>query len=157
VALAAGAACALAQEADVADVAAGMRLFRAKANCQTCHGWAGDGLKMDSQMPDAPNLRESQLDRSAIVTTIQCGRPGTGMPAFDRLAYSDGRCYKMKSADLETAGLTLTDAPANLAAREIQLIADFLFAKVIGKGPMTRALCVEYWGGDVVACKDLAD
>ena len=156
-ALCAGVAGARAQDADPADVAAGMRLFRAKANCQTCHGWAGDGLKMDSQMPDAPNLRETQLDRSAIVTTIQCGRPGTGMPPFDRLAYSDGRCYKMKSADLDKAGLTLVDPPANLAAREIQLIADFLFAKVIGKGPMTRALCVEYWGGDVAACKDLVE
>mgnify|MGYP006271685465 CR=1 FL=1 len=157
IAAAAGASSARAQGADPADVAAGMRLFRAKANCQTCHGWAGDGLKMDSQMPDAPNLRESQLDRDAIVTTIKCGRPGTGMPPFDRLAYSDGRCYQMKAADLDKSGLTLNDPPATLAPREIQLIADFLFAKVIGKGDMTRALCVEYWGGDVPACKDLTD
>lgn len=157
IAVSTGAACAQEQGADPADIAAGMRLFRAKANCQTCHGWAGDGLKMDSQMPDAPNLRESQLDRAAVVTTIQCGRPGTGMPPFDRLAYSDGRCYKMKAADLDKAGLTLNDPPATLAPREIQLIADFLFAKVIGKGAMTRGLCVEYWGGDVPACKDLAD
>lgn len=145
-----------AQEASAEDIAAGMRLFRAKANCQTCHGWAADGRKMDSQMPDAPNLRETQLDRKTIMTTIQCGRPGTGMPAFDRLAYSDGRCYGMRSADLAKSNLTLSDAPANLAPREIGLIADFLFAKVIGKGPMTRARCVDYWGGEVEACKEFA-
>ena len=146
-----------AQEPDPADVASGFRLFRAKGNCQACHGWAADGRKMDSQMPDGANLRESQLDRQQIVTLIQCGRPGAGMPPYDRLAYSDGRCYGMKSADLAKAGMTLTDPPATLAAREIELVADFLFAKVIGKGPMNRARCVEYWGSDVEACKELKE
>ena len=75
-----------AQEPDPADVASGFRLFRAKGNCQACHGWAADGRKMDSQMPDGANLRESQLDRQQIVTLIQCGRPGAGMPPYDRLA-----------------------------------------------------------------------
>ncbi len=155
-ALVASLAGARAQEPDAADLAAGLRLFRAKANCQACHGWAADGRKMDSQMPDGANLRETQLDRKQIVTTIQCGRPGAGMPAYDRLAYSDGRCHGMKSADLAKAGLTLTDPPATLAAREIELVADFLLAKVVGKGPMNRARCVEYWGGDVDVCKALA-
>lgn len=147
--------CAFAQAPDATDIASGMRLFRAKANCQACHGWAADGRKIDSQMPDGANLRETQLDRPAIVTLIQCGRPGTGMPAYDRLAYSDGRCYGMKSADLAKAGMSLTDAPAPLAAREIELVADFLFAKVIGKGPMNRARCIEYWGSEVNECKEL--
>src|SRR5437588_12834597 len=57
------------------DLAAGRRLFVQKGNCQACHGWAGDGRKVDSQMPDAPNLRERQLDREVVVTTIKCGRP----------------------------------------------------------------------------------
>src|SRR5437868_5448742 len=47
------------------DIAAGFRLFRQKGNCQACHGWAGDGRKMDSQMPDGANLRASALDREA--------------------------------------------------------------------------------------------
>jgi len=153
--LAAGAA--RAQESDPADVAAGLRLFRAKANCQACHGWAGDGRKMDSQMPDGANLRETQLDRAQVVTMIRCGRPGTGMPPYDKLAYSDGRCYGMKSADVAKSGMMLSDPPATLAAREIDLVADFLFAKVIGKGAMTRARCVEFWGGDVEACHELKE
>ncbi len=145
-----------ADDIDPANVAAGMKLFRAKANCQTCHGWAGDGRKIDSQMPDGANLRETTLDRAAVLKTIQCGRPGAGMPAFDRLAYSDGRCYGMKTEDLTKSGLSLTDPPANLAAREMNMIVDFLFDKVVGKGPMTHAACVEYWGSDVDVCKDLA-
>jgi Cytochrome C oxidase, cbb3-type, subunit III len=140
-----------------ADVAAGLRLFRTKANCQACHGWAGDGRKLDTQMPDGANLRETQLDRDAIIKTIQCGRPGQGMPAFDRQAYSDGRCYGMKAADLEKSGLTLTDPPSYLAAREINFIVDFLFAKVVGKGAMNHAACVEFWGSDVAACKEFPD
>ncbi|TMH38495.1 MAG: hypothetical protein E6H56_15295 [Betaproteobacteria bacterium] len=74
------------------------------------------------------------------------------MPAFDRLAYSDGRCYGMKLADLKSAGLGLPDPPATLQPREIELLADFLFAKVIGKGSMNRARCIEYWGAEVEAC-----
>jgi hypothetical protein len=47
---------------------------------------------MDSQMPDGSNLRETRLNRERLAQTIKCGRPGTGMPAFDKFAYSDGRC-----------------------------------------------------------------
>ena len=112
---------------------------------------------MDSQMPDGANLRETGLDREQIVTLIKCGRPGTGMPPYDRLAYSDGRCYGLKQADIAKQNLMLADAPAPLAAREVDLVADFLMAKVVGKGKMTRAACVEYWGSEVEACKEIRD
>ena len=46
-----------AQTPSASDIAAGGQLFRQKANCQACHGWAGDGRKMDNQMPDGANLR----------------------------------------------------------------------------------------------------
>jgi hypothetical protein len=139
---------------DPADVAEGMRIFRQKADCQTCHGWAGDGRKMDTQMPDAPNLRTSRLPRAGIIYAIKCGRPGREMPAFDRLAYSDGRCNGTTKADLEKNGQALTDPAATLQPREIEMVADFLFEKVIGKGPMDHAKCVEYWGSDVDACRE---
>lgn len=140
---------------DRADVAAGMRLYRQKADCQSCHGWAADGRKMDAQMPDGANLRTTRLDRSGIILAIKCGRPGRSMPAFDRLAYSDGRCNDMKVADLKRLGLELPDPAATLQPSEIELLADFLFAKVIGRAPMDRAACIEYWGSDVETCKEL--
>src|SRR6266568_877865 len=144
-----------AQPPDAADIAEGMRLFLQKGNCQACHGWAGDGRKMDSQMPDGANLRESKLGRGELIVTIKCGRPGRGMPAFDKFAYSDARCYDMKQADLRSRELSLPDPPATLQLREIDLLADFLFAKIIGKGPMNRARCIEYWGEEVEACGEL--
>ena len=143
-----------AQTPNADDVAEGMRIYRQKADCQVCHGWAADGRKMDSQMPDGANLRTTRLDRDKLITAIKCGRPGRGMPAFDRLAYSDGRCNNMKQADLKRLGLELPDPPATLQPREIDQLVDFLFAKVIGKDPMNRATCIEYWGSDVEVCRE---
>ena len=140
------------QAPDPADVAEGMRLYLRKGDCQTCHGWAADGRKMDSQMPDSPSLRDTRLDRARLVMTIKCGRPGTGMPAFDKFAYSDGRCYGLKQADIRSPKLQMPDPPATLQAREIDALADFMFAKIIGQGPMDRAKCIDYWGSDVEAC-----
>ena len=144
-----------AQSADPVNIEEGMRLFLQKGNCQACHGWAGDGRKTDDQMPDGANLRESALDRDLLILTIRCGRPGRDMPAYDRLAYSDGRCYGMKQADLISSGSRLPDPPATLQPREIDLIADFMTARIVGKGPMDHAKCVEFWGSDVDACRDL--
>jgi mono/diheme cytochrome c family protein len=140
---------------DPSDIAAGMSLFLEKGNCQACHGWAGDGRKMDSQMPDGANLRAIPADRQVLIQTIKCGRPGTGMPAFDRLAYSDGRCFGLKQSDLLARGLEMPDPPATLQPNEVNLLADFLFAKVIGQGPMDRAKCAAYWGRDAEVCSEL--
>jgi hypothetical protein len=144
-----------AQSTDPEDIRAGAQLFRQKADCQACHGWAGDGQKMNNEMPDGANLRETRLDRNDLITTIKCGRPGIGMPAFDKFAYGDGRCYGLKQADLKTRGLTVADPSSPLIPREIENLADFLFAKVIGKGAVTHASCVEYWGEEIDLCKNL--
>jgi hypothetical protein len=136
------------------DIAAGQRIYRQKADCQSCHGWAADGRKMDSQMPDGANLRVTKLDRAKLIAAIKCGIPGKNMPAFDKFAYSDGRCYNLKQADLQRMNATLPDPPATLQNREIEQVADFLFAKVVGKGPMDRAKCIEFWGSDVSTCAE---
>jgi len=149
------ASAARAQSPDAGDLAEGMRLYLQKGNCQACHGWAGDGRKMDSQMPDGANLRESKLPREALVLTIKCGRPGRSMPAFDKFAYSDRRCYDMTLAELKARGLALPDPPATLQPREVELLVDFLLVRVVGKGAMDRARCADYWGSKVEACDEL--
>jgi mono/diheme cytochrome c family protein len=142
-----------AQAPDPSDIAEGMRLYQQKANCQACHGWAADGHKTDNQMPDGANLRDGKLSRTALIAIIKCGRLGTQMPAFDKFAYSDGRCYGKTQADLKSYPTRMPDPPATLQAREIELITDFLLAKAVGKGPMDHAACVEFWGADVEACR----
>ncbi len=140
---------------DAADLAEGMRLYQQKGDCQACHGWAADGNKADNQMPDGPSLRDKKFTRNLLILTIKCGRPGTSMPAFDRFAYSDGRCYNMQQADLKKYPMRMPDPAATLQQREIELITDFLLAKVVGKGPMDYANCVEFWGSEVDVCKTL--
>ena len=142
------------QVVDPADIAYGAQLYRQKGNCQACHGWAGDGRKMDNQMPDGANLRETALDRQNLIVTIKCGRPGKEMPAFDRLAYSDGRCFGLKQTDLTARQLQMPDPPATLLQSEIEPLVDFLIAKVIEKGPMDHAKCIEYWGSEVDICRE---
>ena len=134
---------------DPEDVKEGMTIYRTKADCQTCHGWAADGRKMDTQMPDAPNLRQTRLGRAGILFAIRCGRPGRGMPAFDRQAYKDAtRCNNTTEADLQKNGLEMVQPATTLQPREIEMVADFLFDRVIGKGPLDHAKCVAYWGGE---------
>ncbi len=145
------------QQASAEDIAAGLRIFRQKGDCQACHGWAGDGRKMDSQMPDGANLRVTKLNREKLVMAIKCGVPGKGMPAFDRLAYSDGRCYGLKQADLQKMNASMPDPAATLQPREIDLLVDFLLVKVVGQGTMDRAKCIEYFGSDVSTCKEFAN
>src|ERR1700722_10641215 len=117
------------QPLSASDVAEGMRLYQQKGNCQSCHGWAGDGRKTDSPMPDGASLRETNLNRAGLITTIKCGRLNSQMPAFDKFAYSDGRCYGKKQADLKSYPTRMPDPPATLQQREINLVVDFLIAK----------------------------
>src|SRR5438046_10325925 len=140
---------------NASEIADGMRLYQQKGNCQACHGWAGDGRKHDSHMHAGANLRDTKLNRAALVTTIKCGRLNSQMPAFDKFAYSDGRCYGKKETDLKAYPTRMPDPPATLQQREIDLIVDFLMAKIVGKGQMDHAKCVEFWGSETDACKEL--
>jgi mono/diheme cytochrome c family protein len=143
------------QAPDASDIAEGLRLYQQKGNCNACHGWAGDGRGRQSEMPEGPNLRETKIPRAGLIMTIKCGRLNSQMPAFDKFAYSDGRCYGKTQADLKQYPTRMPDPPATLQPREIELITDFLLAKIVGKGPMDRAKCVDFWGTDVDACREL--
>ena len=155
VCLAAGRGSAVSQDQppSAEDLAEGQRLFMSKANCRACHGWAGDAKNTDSEAPVGANLRALQYPRDLIVTIIKCGKPGSQMPAFDKFAYSDGRCYGKTEADLRALPTRMPDPPSTLQPREVELVADFLMARVIGKGPMTHPACVEFWGSEVDLCK----
>src|SRR6266852_2846243 len=99
------------QPLNASDVAEGMRLFEQKGNCQSCHGWSGDGRKTDSQMPDGANLRETKHNRAGLVMIIKCGRLNSQMPAFDKFAYTDRRCYDKTKADLKAYPTRMPDPP----------------------------------------------
>ena len=136
------------------DYSHGRRLFLEKADCQYCHGWAGDGAAGRLSATGAANLRKSQLDRANLITVIRCGIPGTAMPHFEEEAYSDKRCYGMTESELGSRTPPLPPS-TTLPRRDIEVIADYLLAKVIGRGPVTREECFETLGERVRSCSDL--
>jgi mono/diheme cytochrome c family protein len=136
--------------ADEASVERGRTLFDGKGGCSFCHGWAADGQGDPRSEGGAPSLRTSALDRDQVREVIQCGRPGTAMPYFDRFAYTDDRCYGLTEADL---GPDMpTRSFTTLQAHEIDALADYVAAKVLNAGPVTFEQCVEFFGDVVTAC-----
>jgi len=126
------------------DAALGQAIWKDKAGCPLCHGWAGDGLASGFHNQGGLPLRKTQLTRNQIRMTIQCGRPGTVMPHFDRFAYTDKRCYGMTEKDL--GNLVPDRAATTLQPFEIDAVADYVASKVKGAGPVTRAQCVMFFG-----------
>ena len=148
-ALAATIAALAAQPAD--PTAYGRRLYHDKAQCSYCHGWAADGAGEPQSNGGAANLRQSVLNRDQLIEVIMCGRPGTPMPHYDEDAYSDTRCYGMTEAELgaKTPGLP---PGSTLQKREVEAVADYLLAKIIGRGPVTREECEVAFGTGARSC-----
>ena len=150
--LAVAAAAPLAASADD-DFANGRRIFLEKADCGYCHGWAGDGAGQGQSPGGAANLRQSRLNRDSLIMVISCGIPGRAMPHFDDQAYTDKRCYGMTAADLGDKVPPFPPSTA-LPRRDIEIVADYLLAKVIGRGAITREECVETLGPRVRSCAE---
>jgi mono/diheme cytochrome c family protein len=139
----------MAQPAD--NSAFGRRLYHDKAQCSYCHGWAADGAGEPQSNGGAADLRQSHLNRDQLIEVIMCGRPGTPMPYFDEDAYTDKRCYGVTQAEL---GPQVPAMPMSttLQKREAEAIADYLLAKAIGRGPVTREECEEMFGQGARSC-----
>ena len=135
------------------DYAHGRRIFLEKGDCQYCHGWAGNGAGAGQSPGGAANLRKSQLGREQLITVIKCGIPGTPMPHFDEDAYTDTRCYGVTEADLGPRTPPLPPS-STLPSRDIEAVADFLLARIIGRGEITREECREAFGDRAKSCDD---
>lgn len=132
-----------AQEDD-AVVAFGLTVWKDKGACPQCHGWAANGAKLDQEAPDSPSLRASLLDRDTLIEVVQCGRPGTSMPYHDKRAYTDNRCYGLTHADLDLQ--TKAYKGVSLNDRQIEAVAAYLLARIIGRAEITLEECIEYYG-----------
>ncbi len=105
---------------------------------------AGDGAGAPQSSGGVADLREAKITRKQLIEVIGCGRPGAAMPRFDDQAYAEKRCYggtteAVLSRDLPPPG-------SLLQRREIEALVDFLQAKIIGRGPITRDECLEAFG-----------
>ncbi len=130
------------------DLELGKKLYR--ANCAGCHKWHGNGG--GGYGGDALSLRHTTLDRDQVITTIGCGRPGTGMPYHLRDAYEgdEKKCYGLGQKDL-SPGMVLA-ANAFLRPGEIGVIADYVLARVKGRGEPGYDDCLEFFGAGSRVC-----
>jgi mono/diheme cytochrome c family protein len=134
------ASAANAQNAD--RIKAGVTMWRA-SGCSDCHGAFANGERERDESPTGANLRTSKLDAAALKSTIGCGRPGTGMPAFDEGA------YKVRACNGQALGAPPSDlypAPRTLTPDEIDAIVTYLQARIVGRGRnITKQECLAYY------------
>jgi len=133
-------------------VKAGLEAWK-RSGCAECHGSFADGEKQRDESPTGANLRTARLDAAALKLVISCGKPGgAGMPAFDEGAYKVRACYGRPLGappdNLYPAGTTLTPD-------EIDTVIAYLQARIIGRGPITKAECLAYYPDRPDECDDI--
>src|SRR6267378_2143822 len=117
-------AAALAQSED--KVKAGVEAWR-NSGCSDCHGAFANGEKERDESPAGADLRRTRLNADELKLAIRCGRPGTGMPAFEEGA-----------SGCPGGGGNLYPAPTKLTAEEIDNVVAYLQARIIGRGKITK-------------------
>ena len=125
----------------------GKAVFK-RANCVGCHKWHGNGG--GGYGGDALSLRKTELAREQIIETIGCGRPGTGMPFFLRGAYDSIKCYDSVRQDL--GGQVPPEATSFLRPSEVEAVADYVLARIKGKGEPTYDDCISFFAEGSRVC-----
>src|SRR5215831_1710430 len=121
------------------------------SGCADCHGPFADGDREDDDFPVGANLRTTRIESPALKMTIRCGRPGTGMPAFEEGAYITNSCY---GRPLGSAPENLEPSSRKLTADEIDAVMAYLQARIIGRGRITRQECLAYYDDQPDSCED---
>jgi mono/diheme cytochrome c family protein len=135
---------------DMTKLKAGLEVWKT-AGCPDCHGAFADGEKQRDEAPDGANLRTARIEETALRETIRCGRPGTGMPRFDKDAYRQTACYGKPNGPPPD---DLYPTPRELSAGEIDDVIAYLRAKVIGHRKVTPEDCAFYYGEGSDSCQD---
>jgi Cytochrome c len=125
----------------------GKQVFKS-ANCVGCHKWHGNGG--GGYGGDALSLRKTELTREQIIETVNCGRPGTGMPFHLRGAYESQPCYGLTRAQISDS--MPPEAAGFLRPGEVEAVVDYVIAHVKGKGEPTYDECIAFFGSASRVC-----
>jgi Cytochrome C oxidase, cbb3-type, subunit III len=125
----------------------GKQVFKS-ANCVGCHKWHGNGG--GGYGGDALSLRKTELTREQIIETVNCGRPGTGMPFHLRGAYESQPCYGLTRAQISDS--MPPEAAGFLRPGEVETVIDYVIAHVKGKGEPTYDECIAFFGSASRVC-----
>jgi mono/diheme cytochrome c family protein len=123
-------------------VKAGVNAWR-NSGCSDCHGAFANGEKERDESPTGANIRQSRLKADELAQVIRCGRPGTGMPAFEEGA-----------TGCPGGGGELYPAPAKLSRADIDNVVAYLQARIMGKGKITKQECLLYYTDKPDWCDD---
>ena len=123
-------------------VKAGVTAWR-NSGCADCHGAFANGEKERDESPTGADLRRARLNAEELKLAIRCGRPGTGMPAFEEGA-----------SGCPGGGGDLYPAPSKLSREEIDDVVAYLQARIIGKGKITKQECLLYYTDKPDWCDD---
>ena len=147
------AAALIASEANAQNISFGKRTWQGKADCPRCHAWSGlGGVGEDDRAPQGANLRETVMDRATLEEVIKCGLPASEMPHFEKGAWTERKpCFGMTAEDVGNDKPFI--AERHLIQREIDALIDYMFAKMIGRGPISREECEEYYSPGSERCR----
>ena len=123
-------------------VKAGVTAWR-NSGCADCHGAFANGEKERDESPSGADLRRARLNAEELKLAIRCGRPGTGMPAFEEGA-----------SGCPGGGGDLYPAPSKLSPEEIDNVVAYLQARIVGKGKITKQECLLYYTDKPDWCDD---
>jgi mono/diheme cytochrome c family protein len=126
-----------------AQVKFGLTVWR-NSGCSDCHGAFANGEKERDESPSGADLRRAKLTTDEFKLVIRCGRPGTGMPAFEEAA----------SGCPSGTGGSLYPAPRKLSPEEIDNVVIYLQARIVGHGKITKQECLYYYDNDESWCED---
>src|SRR5262249_6187750 len=119
-----------------------------RANCVGCHKWHGNGG--GGYGGDALSLRTTQLTRGQNMETGCCGRAGTRMPLFIRGGYDTTQNYYMNRQ--EVGNQIPPEANTFLRPSDIEAVADYVLARIKGKGEPNYAECIDFFGDTSRVC-----
>lgn len=138
-----------------ADIERGKKVFLQLGQCNSCHGWDGNGTGKNSRSEGAAALlRDTGLDAEALISVVRCGLPGTPMPYHNSQAYKKADlCYGQVMADFDEAGLPRKGK--TLKEADIVNVVAYIEAKLKGFGKVTLADCEEAFAPGAKFCVGL--
>ena len=162
-----------AQQADVALLEMGMRLFKdaltpadGGAGCELCHNWNGVGRQHNLLFADlvpagGTDLTKSTMTREQMIEMVACGTFDGGriMPRFYGDAWTNAyKCYGKTAAE-DALAASAAGPPKRppqpgmrqLAPREIEAVVAYVQAVYQGKS-MSLDWCLKWYGTSSKGC-----
>ena len=115
-----------------------------------CHSWHGKG---GGGYGAGVSLRISKLSFEELVEIIKCGRPGSGMPYFNKKSYKEELCYDTDMNDYDDNYRPISSKKF-LNQRQILAVANFIKDNLQGK-TLDKNYCESFFKKGSRVCEKL--